>query len=177
MTTRWQAFAWSPLIGVVTLSPMAWAGPYGSAGNLIAAAIALATPALLPPALAMPRRVDVTGTGRGVLGTICLGVGIGAIAVLAPALAIQDDWSRINVYFAASALSGIYPGWIKRDARVAAASLALGQYVAAFAWISPALRISEGLALVWPMFVVPAGLAVMAGVAAATVILRAQRRG
>lgn len=55
---RWQAFAWSPLIGAATLTPLAWGGAPNEPGKLAAVVAALAFPALLTAAVARPGRAS-----------------------------------------------------------------------------------------------------------------------
>lgn len=176
-TTRWQLFAWSPLIGVVTLAPLAMLGEVGGARGVLGAVL-LSGPAVLTAALARPQSKDAPGNGGRVLGSVCVGLTIGAATVgLAAALGTWDDGWRTEVYFAACAVSGLYPGWFPRGRRAAPlGSVALGQFLAGFASVTPALYRGEGFALLWPMFVVPAGVSIMAGVAAVTATLRGVKR-
>ncbi len=123
--------------------------------------------------------MDVEGSGKGPVAFAGLGVLIGAAVVaLAAALGTRADGWRTDAYFAATAASGFYPGCLTRERRtVAAGGLAAGQFLAAIASVWPAVRLGEGFALYWPMFVVPTGLAVMAIVAVAVAGLRSRRGG
>lgn len=89
----------------------------------------------------------------------------------------RDDGWRIDIYFAVTAVTGVYLGWTStRDRRQLGKAISAGQVIASVAWVWPVIQESgEGFALMWPVFVVPIGLGFMVVIAALAARLRTLR--
>lgn len=98
---------------------------------------------------------------------------IGGAAVLLAARP-HGGW-RLDIYYVASAVSGLYLGGAKGRWAGRTTAAAVGHFAAAFAWAWPYLRVGDGLALFYPMFKVPIAVSLMGAVAALIAVLSAVR--
>lgn len=114
---------------------------------------------------------------RRTTGFLAFSIGAATVA-LAAGLATWDDGWRVDVYFAATALSGLYAGGLRGDQwGVAAVGIACGQLITAFVWLSVGPGEDVGLGLIWPLVVVPVGLALTSAVAMTVAWLRPRLLG
>lgn len=99
---------------------------------------------------------------------VIVGFVMGTATVLLAARPV-DDW-RLSLYYAVSAISGLYLGGANGRWGGRTAAAVAGHFATAFVLVWPYLQLN-GLALYWPLFKVPIAVALMVSVAALIAVL------